>query len=87
MEILFFSGRTYHDPLPEEDLSYLSRKNFVPETVKKIQWATKMYHDWRNYHHSQGFQFIPCDLDDVSTITEESLIHGICRLYHRSEED
>ena len=79
MLIFFFSGRTYNTPLPKDELVCLSHKNFSDETMKKVRWVTKMYRDWRSYRHSNGFEFISCDLDDKATITQESLIFGICR--------
>ena len=66
-------------PLSQEELNDLSHKNFAPETIKKIRWATKMFCEWRLYRHSHGFEAIPCDLDDITSITEESVIHGVCR--------
>ena len=61
-------------------LHSLSYKNFSEETNKKIRWVTKMYHDWRNYRHSrQDLQNIPYDLDDISTITEDSIVFAMTR--------
>ena len=77
--ILSFSGRTFNAPLPDEDLVDLSHKNFSPETLKKVRWVTKMYREWRNYRHASGFQYISCDLDQVSSITQESLVFALCR--------
>ena len=66
-------------PLLEEDLNELTHKNFATETMKKIRWATKMYCDWREYHHSQGLEHIDCNLDDRATITATSLNFALCR--------
>ena len=57
-------------------LDGLSQKNFSDETLHKIRWVVKMYREWKNYRHSLG---IVCDLDDVSTISEESLQFCMCR--------
>ena len=54
-------------------------KNFSDETMKKIRWVTKMYHEWRIYRHSLGLEHISCDLDEVSTISEESLKFALTR--------
>ena len=74
------SSREYHEPMDADSLRNLSYKNFSDETNKKIRWVTKMYHDWRNYRNSRNdLQNIPCDLDDISTITEESIVFAITR--------
>lgn len=56
-------------------------EDFSDETHKKIQWVTKMYHEWRSFRqlHSQQLQWIECDLDDASTISEESLVLALTR--------
>ena len=38
-----------------------------------------MYKDWRAYRHGLGLEFIPCDLEDKSTITAETLHHPLSR--------
>ena len=38
-----------------------------------------MFREWRAYHHSNGYEHIACDLDDKSTITQESLIFAMAR--------
>ena len=66
--------RTFNEPLKTEDLEELAHKNFSPETLKKIKWVTKMFHEWRTYRNNQNFdQKIDCDLDEKNTITWESL--------------
>ena len=57
----------------------ISRKNFSSETMRKVNWVKNMYDDWRSYRHSLGLQYIDCDLDDVTTITEESLVYAVTR--------
>ena len=64
-------------PLPDTTLMELSHKNFCAET--KIKWVRKMYHDWRQFRHSAGFEFIPCDLEDKVTISHDSLKFALCR--------
>ena len=71
--------RGFKIPLKNEILEELSHKNFAPETVQKINWAIKMYRDWRNYRHSHGYEQIECDLDDKSTITHPNLIFALVR--------
>ena len=66
-------------PLHENQLMELSHKNFSPETMKKVRWAVKMYHEWRAHCHGLGLERIPCDLDDRATITAGSLHHALCR--------
>ena len=77
--ILCFSQHTYNDPLPDQQLSDLSHKNFSNETMKKVRWAVKMFHDWRNYRHSNGYEQIVCDLDNNSTITKGNFTYAVCR--------
>ena len=38
-----------------------------------------MYHDRRNYRNNSGLEYIACDLDDVSTVSKESLIYAMAR--------
>ena len=73
------SVRKFNTPLDDKALVSLSWKNFSDETMKKVQWVTKMYSDWRSFRHSEGLQYISCDLEDASTITEESLLFAVCR--------
>ena len=71
--------RGFNQPLDTDDLKKLSNKNFSPETMKKVNWAVKMYRDWRNYRHYHGFDHIECDLDSKSTITHANLIFALVR--------
>ena len=72
-------SQPFSAPLPKEDLNELMHKNFASETMKKIQWATKRHHEWREYHHSLGLEYIDCNLDDRATITATSLDFALCR--------
>ena len=72
--------RGYNVPLKESDLQDLGHKNFSPETMKKVKWVTGMYRDWRNYRNNNPqLESIDCDLDEVCTITEDSLIYAVTR--------
>ena len=71
--------RAFNVPLPKEKLDDLSHKNFSDETGKKIKWATKMYREWRMHRHSLGLEFIACDLDEVDTISYDSLVFALSR--------
>ena len=62
-------SRPFHEPLSEESLVELSHKNFAAETLKKVRWVQKMYREWCLHRHSMGLEFIPCDLEDCSTIS------------------
>ena len=74
------SQRSFHDPLKEEDLEELCHKNFAPETLKKVKWAVKLYHEWRRYRcSSSGSGSIECDLDDKTSITKRGLIFALVR--------
>ena len=73
------TSHDFKEPLHEDKLIELSHKNFAPETMKKVRWAVKMYHEWRVHHHGLGLESIPCDLDDRATITAGSLHHALCR--------
>ena len=59
-------------------VNFLRRTSLMKQ--KKIRWVNKMYHKWRNYRHSKEYlERIPCDLDDISTITEESTIFAMTK--------
>ena len=73
------SQRLFHSPMKQEELEKLSHKNFAPETLKKIKWATNMYRDWRNFRHANGFERIECDLDNKESITLENLVFALVR--------
>ena len=47
--------------------------------MKKVNWVKKMYKDWRIYRHSLGLEYISCDLENVTSITKESLIFALTR--------
>ena len=57
------------------DLKSLGQKNFSDETNKKIHWVTKMYRDWRNCQ--SHLERIPCELDDISSVNEESIMFAM----------
>ena len=38
-----------------------------------------MYPEWREYRHSLGLEHIVCDLDDISTISQDSVTFALCR--------
>ena len=69
---------SFNVPLSEHYLKELSHKNFAPETMRKVRWATKIYCDWRVYRHSLGLERIECDLDEWSSITATSLKSALC---------
>ena len=71
-------GRTYHVPLQKDDLENLTHKNFSPETMKKIKWVVKMFHEWRIYReNSAGLEKMECNLDDKSSITKENVVFAM----------
>ena len=41
--------RKFNEMLKPQVLDKLGFKNFSPETMKKVKWATKMYREWRMY--------------------------------------
>ena len=69
----------FNAPLPSDKLEDLSHKNFYEETLKKVKWVTKMYHEWHSYMHNNGYETIECDLDDKKTINYESLTFALSR--------
>ena len=71
-------SRPFKEPLPAEAMRELSHKNFSAETLKKVRWVQKMYHEWRSYRHSLGLEYITCDLEDCATITGASLAFALC---------
>ena len=73
------STHEFKPPLTEEGLVKLSHKNFSPETMKQIRWVRKMYCEWHDHRHSQGLDYIQCDLEDKATITAKTLKFALCR--------
>ena len=73
------SSRSFKTPLSDDKLEELSHKNFAPDTVKKMKWAVKMYHEWHNNRNAGGFEKIECDLDKKETITSNSLLYALPR--------
>ena len=57
----------------------MGKKKFSDETNKKVKWVCGMYRDWRIAHNATGIDYVKCDLDDLSSITVESLVFGIKR--------
>ena len=72
------TSRPFKEPLPAEAMRELSHKNFSVETLKKVRWVRKMYHEGRSYRHSLGLEYITCDLEDRTTITATSLVFALC---------
>ena len=61
-------------------LEDLTRKRFSYQTNKKICWVKNMFVQWRNYRNSiTPGELIYCDLNDVTSITESSVIFAVCR--------
>ena len=73
------SGRTFHTRLKQDELQDLSHKNFAPETMKKVKWVTKIYREWPAFQASSQLETTQCDLDNVDTITYQSLLFALCR--------
>ena len=73
--IYFSNSRTYNFPLDEASFESLKHKNFSDETVKNMRWVRKMYSEWRETHNAKYVvdELISCDLENLSTITIESL--------------
>ena len=69
----------FQSTLCDMELAHLSHKNFSDETMKQVHWVHKMYHEWCNYRHSNGFDQITCDLEDKAMITVESLKFALCQ--------
>ena len=76
----FRNHREYHVPLDESTLDGLTKKNFAPETMKKVNWVCNMFQEWRGYRNDEpGFSDIHCDLDNLASISQESLIFAMIR--------
>ena len=57
----------------------MSRKSFSDETMKKVNWVTKMYSEWRSARNSlPQFETIVADLDNVFSLTVENLSFALC---------
>ena len=75
----FRPRREYHEPLDSDTLDTLSRKKFSSETMKKVNWVTKMYQEWMYTRNaSSGSDEITCDLENISSITQDSLKFALC---------
>ena len=46
----------FEAPLHMDKLRNLSCKNFLDDPMKKVKWATKIYGEWRDHHHSLGLE-------------------------------
>ena len=61
-------------------LENLSQKNFSDETLKKVSWVKNMFQHWREFRNScDDLQNVECDLDDIESISQESLKFALCR--------
>ena len=74
-----FVSRSFNIPVLDSKMIYLSWKNFSDETMKKVNWVTKMFCGWHQYRHNSGLHFFHCDLDRVETISQESVLFAMCR--------
>lgn len=71
---------TFASPTPQQDLVKLSRKQFAPETDKKICWVLTMFEEWRKYRNNiPGYDAIDLDLINVSTIMKPNLVYALTR--------
>ena len=78
--LFIIRNRSFHEPLPSEEMVTLSRKKFSDETNKKIRWVTHMYYDWRMFRNgSSDLKNITCDLEDIETINKSDLLFALCR--------
>ena len=67
-------------PLHADNLDKLAKKNFADDTMKKVNWATKMYNDWRMHRNSSSdLEDIYCDIFDKETINHDSLVFALTR--------
>ena len=75
-----FSGCEYHVPLDVDTMTNLTRKKFSSETMKKVNWVTRMYGDWRVYRSNDpSLVDIPCDLDNVQSVNKMDFVRLVCR--------
>ena len=60
-------------------MRYLAKKNFSEETEKKMRWVRRMYGEWRVERNNTYGQddLIDCDLENVSTINQCSLLNAM----------
>ena len=77
--VLQLSKCGFHQPLKDKELEDLSHKNLALDAMKKVKWVVDMFRNWRNYCHSNAFDFIQCNLDDKSSITQDNLIFALVR--------
>ena len=69
----------FNEPLDFAELDKLTKKTFAEETMKKINWVTSMYNEWReNRNASPEFEYIEADLDYTDPLTIDNLSYALC---------
>ena len=79
--LIFRNPRTFKSPLPQDALDRLAKKNFSKKTCQKIKWICKIFWEWRNFCNETNTsgELIMCDLEDVDSISIDSLNFGLVR--------
>ena len=74
--------RIFKDPVVDENIDDLSKKQFAPESKRKMQWAVNMYNDWcrsRVGRPDCPDQIIQANLEILHTFSMSQLAYALCR--------
>ena len=74
--------RLFKDPIVDDSINDLSRKQFAPESKCKIRWAVNMYNEWRRSRISVigcPSQTVDANLEMLHSFTPSQLGYALCR--------
>ena len=74
--------RVFKDPTDDFKIDDLGKKQFAPESKKKMRWAVNMYCQWRSNRMSSALcpdQVINSNLDDLSNLSQGSFSYALSR--------
>ena len=70
----------FYNPVLEDELEELTKKQFTLETNKKIKWVVKMFHEWCQAHKSLADRHhVQANLEDPGSLNEDALMYALCR--------
>ena len=75
-------NREFKEPMSDDKIDYLGKKQFAPESKKKMKWAVNMFCQWRFNRLSKPFcpsQVINSNLDDLANIVPLDLSFALSR--------
>ena len=74
--------RTFKAPQSSDKISELSNKIFAEQSKKKIEWAVKMYNEWRCNRMKQLFvesQIRRSDVNEINELSKDDLCFALTR--------